>query len=107
MIFKHCLYLSLLVSLIFSCAASRFVKPREEKQSAVSANLGGSLFEFGGITIPMPLTSITYGYGLKEKTTLFGSLHTTSLLFGVGQIDLGAVHEFKSQDGWIPAITVS
>jgi hypothetical protein len=83
------------------------VKPLEKGQKAVSLNLGGGLFDFGGVTMPMPLSSITYGYGLKEKTTLYGSLHTTSLLFGVGQIDLGAVHQLKAQDNWVPAITVS
>lgn len=107
MTYKSFFYATLISFLAFSCAPSRFVKPLDKGKSAIGANLGGALFDFGGATIPMPLTSITYGYGLKENTTLYGSLHTTSLLFGVGHIDLGAVHQLKAQKGWIPAITFS
>ena len=45
----------------------------------------------------MPLTTLGYGFGLKEHLTLFGNLHTTSLLFGVGQVDLGVAYRCWSR----------
>ncbi|MFM7664709.1 MAG: hypothetical protein ACKO68_09310 [Bacteroidota bacterium] len=82
----------LLLVLFTACAPSRYVKPLAVGQHAVQANFGGPVAKIPGIgTIPMPLTSVGYGYGYKGNLTLFGNLHTTSLLFGVGQLELGAV----------------
>lgn len=76
----------------FSCMPSRIVRPYEKNQKSVDIHLGGSLIKFGGATIPLPLTSITYAQGITDKVTLFGSLHTTSLLYGVFQTDIGACY---------------
>jgi len=85
--------LSLLVLVFSSCAPARYVKPLDKGQHALQVNLGGPIAKVPGIgVIPMPLSTVGYGYGLKEHLTLFGNLHTTSLLFGVGQVDLGAAY---------------
>ena len=83
---------------LFSCAPARYVKPMDKGQHALQVNLGGPIAKVPGIgVIPMPLTTVGYGYGLKEHLTLFGNLHTTSLLFGVGQVDVGAVYRCWSR----------
>ena len=96
----------LLVSfLIFYCSPSRFVQPLEKKQQALSFHMGGSLIDYGGLTIPVPLTSLTYGNGIKDNLTLIGSLHTTSLLFNNLHLELGGLTKIKSQENWMPAIS--
>lgn len=76
---------------MFSCAPSRYVKPLIKGESTIQANFGGPIAKVPGIgSIPLPLTSLGYGYGLKNNLTLFGNFHPTSLMFGVGQIDIGA-----------------
>ena len=76
--------------LIGSCAPTRFVKPIEHKKHVISANLGGPIITIPGVaTMPIPFTSVGYGYGLKPKTTLFGNWHTTAAVFGVIQFDCG------------------
>lgn len=55
----------------------------------ISMSLGGPLIGYSNATIPMPLTTLHYAQGLTNKTTAFGSLHTTSLLYGVFQTDIG------------------
>ena len=91
-----------LVSFNFSCAPSRFVKPLEKKQHAVSVSLGGPAVLFSGAPMPMPFTTIAYAYGLSSRTTLFGSMHVTSSLFGNAQSDIGAtfkLHEWSNRIG--------
>jgi len=100
-------YLILLVMAIGACAPARYIQPLEHKQSAVTFNLGGPMFNFSGMTIPAPLSSISYGYGLKENLTVFGSLHTTALLFGNFQSDFGATYKFINQKKFIPNISAS
>ena len=98
------IFLGLIFS-FFSCAPSRFVSPLIKSENAVSFNLGGALIDYEGATIPVPLTSFTYGYGLKDKLTLFTSFHTTSLLFNNFQMELGALKQIKEQNIWLPAIS--
>jgi len=75
------------------CAPSRFVKPLEKGEQAINVHVGGALVKVPDVaTIPLPLTSLTYGRGLTNNTTVFGSWHTTSALFGVYQFEIGGVH---------------
>ncbi len=83
---------------ISSCAPSRYVRPLEEGQKAITGNLGGPLIKFSGMTIPLPLTAISLGYGLKDNLTIYGGVHTTALSFGVIQGDFGVVKEFIKPD---------
>jgi hypothetical protein len=75
---------------ILSCAPSRFVKPLQKKEKVASFSFGGPLILYGGAAIPIPFSTLAYGYGLTDKCTLYGSLHTTSLLFGNIQSDVGS-----------------
>ena len=88
----------ILASQLFSCMPSRIVRPLEKGQRAIGAHLGGPLIGFGGTTIPIPFTSLMYAQGVTEKTTAFASIHTTSLLFGVIQTDIGAVYNLYYND---------
>ncbi len=76
--------------LLQSCAPSRIVRPLNKGERQVSANLGGPLLSFAGTVIPLPLTAISYAQGVSDKVTIFGGLHTTAMLFGVFQTDIGA-----------------
>lgn len=101
------LYLLTIAILIFACSPSRFIQPLEKDQQALSFHLGGSLIDYSGLTIPVPLSSITYGNGVRENLTLYGSLHTTSLLFNNLHLEVGGLTNLMIQDGWIPAISTS
>ncbi len=93
-----CVVIFVLSMLFTQCAPSRMVKPLEEKQHAITANVGGPLIGFAGTVIPVPFTALGYGYGLRANTTIFANLHTTSLLYGVIQTDLGVCRNFKTWD---------
>jgi len=83
---------------LFSCAPSRMVRPLEKGQKVVSAHLGGPLIGFAGTTIPIPFTTVHYAQGLSNKTSVFGSVHTTAMLFGVFQTDIGACQQVYYND---------
>lgn len=83
---------------IISCAPSRLVKPLEKGEQQLNASIGGPLINFSGTTIPIPFTSLTYANGVADKATAFASLHTTSLMFGVLQTDIGVVRELYTPD---------
>ncbi len=84
--------------LIFSCSPTRFVKPIEKQQQAVGFSFGGPLINFSNTYIPIPLSSLSYAYGLTDKITTYAGLHTTSLLFGNLQTDMGALFLLYSKD---------
>ena len=81
--------LILLLILVFAsaCAPTRLVKPLAKHQKVINASIGGPVVHFSGLVIPTPFTTVTGAYGLTDKTTVFGSLHPTSALFGVFQMD--------------------
>ena len=100
------IYLFIFLALtVLSCASSRFVEPLSKNQQAVSFNIGGSLIDFGGATIPVPLSSLTYAYGLSNKLTAFGSLHTTSLIFNNLQTEVGVLSQIRGQENYIPGFS--
>jgi len=84
-----CLSIALAI-LLQCCAPSRFVKPLDKNQKAVSFSFGGPLIKYAGAAIPIPFSTLGYGHGISERCTAFGNLHTTSLLFGNVQLDAGA-----------------
>jgi hypothetical protein len=81
-----------------SCTPSRLVRPLDKGQKVVSASLGGPLIGFAGTVIPVPLTTVMYAQGLSNKTSVFGSVHTTSMLFGVFQTDIGVCQRLYYND---------
>ena len=93
--------LFLLISLAFlwSCAPARFVEPLKKGEQVITGHFGGPVAKVPGIgAIPIPFTSIGYGRGLTDQTTIMGAIQTTSLAFGVGQFELGASQKLWSND---------
>lgn len=75
---------------LFSCAPSRFIKPLEYKKHAITGSFGGALAYVPGLSvIPVPNTSLGYGYGLQPELTVFGNWYTTAAVFGNIQLDAG------------------
>jgi hypothetical protein len=86
-------------ALLWSCAPARFVEPLQKGQQVITGHFGGPVAKVPGIgAIPIPFTSIGYGRGLTNQTTVMGSIQTTSLAFGVGQFELGASQKLWSTD---------
>jgi hypothetical protein len=75
---------------LFSCAPSRFVKPLQKQQKAVSFSFGGPAIWYSGAPIPIPFSTLAYAQGINSSITAFGAMHFTSSLFGNLQADLGA-----------------
>lgn len=86
------------LTLFNSCAPSRLVRPLDKGQKVVSASLGGPLIGFNNTVIPVPLTTLMYAQGITNKTSVFGSVHTTSMLFGVFQTDIGVCQRLYYND---------
>ncbi len=86
------------ILLFHSCAPSRIVRPLEKGERQVSANLGGPSMGFAGTVIPMPLTSLSYAHGVSDDVTAFGGVHTTAMLYGVIQTDIGVCYNLYHSD---------
>jgi hypothetical protein len=84
--------IAIVVPLLFfqNCAPSRYVKPLEKKSHAVSVSFGGPVIAFAGAYVPIPFTTAGYAHGISSRVTGYAHLHTTSLLFGNFQSDVGA-----------------
>lgn len=96
-----------LVILSASCVSSRFIEPLDKNKLAIGGNFGGPLIDFGGLTIPVPLTAIEVGYGLDTNLTIHGGLHTTAFFFGNLQLDAGVTYKFLNQNKYIPNLSVN
>ena len=95
---KHLFYLITSIFALGACAPSHFVKPLAYKQHAVSASLGGAMLKVPGVaTIPVPNTTLGYGYGVKQDLTVYGNLYPTAAIFGVFQFDAGCTLQFWKQ----------
>lgn len=97
----------LTIILLTSCAQSRFVEPLKEGELSVGAGFGGSVIEFSGAPIPLPLTSVEVGYGLDSNITLHGGWHTTAAFFGNFQMDFGSTFKVLTQKKFRPNISIS
>lgn len=53
------------------------------------------------------MTAFYTAYGVSDKITLTGGLHTTSLAFENLQLDAGVLYEVRDAEGWIPGLSVS
>jgi len=105
---NHILILILTLGIVTSsCVSSRFVEPLEKGTHAIGLDLGGPLLDFGKVTIPTPLSSISYGYGLDTNLTAFIGVHTTSLLFNNFHTDFGATYKFIDQNKFVPSVSGS
>jgi hypothetical protein len=110
-IYNHVVFrnimLILIYSLLFACAPSRFVKPLDKGQQAVNLSLGGPLIEFGGLVIPTPFITATYGKGFDSTLTGFASVNLTSAFYGNAQVEVGAVKQLLRQKGAAPGISIT
>ncbi len=100
-------FLLLALCLIQFCAPARFVKPLDQGEWAVGANIGGPVVNLFNTSIPIPFSSIYAGYGYSERTTFHAGLHTTSLAYQTIQLDLGGTFLIRHQSGNIPAISTN
>ncbi len=92
---------------IGSCAPSRFVKPLAKDQKSVDFHLGGEMVHFSGLVIPVPFTSVTGGYGVKDDLTAFASFYITDLAYQNVHIDGGVVKQlYQSPDSSV-GVTVT
>jgi hypothetical protein len=101
------LLLPLLIVALASCAPARFVKPLDKGQQAASLSLGGPLISYGSATIPIPLVSAAYGYGIDSTLTGFGGVNLTSAIYGNLQLDLGITKKLLHQKGYLPSVSVT
>jgi hypothetical protein len=75
---------------ISSCGPTRFVEPLRKGQNAISATAGGPIVNVPGIaTLPLPMSSITYGRGVTNDITVYGSYFLTAAVFGTVQLEFG------------------
>ncbi|MFK8038646.1 MAG: hypothetical protein AB8B74_10185 [Crocinitomicaceae bacterium] len=95
-----------LLSLLISCGPSKFVEPIAYKQISVGGHFGGPLIDQGA-PIPLPITAIEIGYGIDTNITIFGGLHTTAILFGNLQIDIGSTFKVLDQEKYRPSISIT
>lgn len=97
----------LMVILLYGCTPQRIVRTLPKGESGISASLGGPLISYKSTMIPVPLTSVSAAYGMKEGLTAFAGLHTTSLAFGLFQTDMGITYRLIESKGYRPGLSVS
>ena len=98
------LFYLFLITIFWSCSTVRVVKPLEKGVTEVGFTAGGPIIGFSNTIIPIPMSSIYGSHGITDRLTGFGGVNTTSLLFGVGQLDLGTSYGFLKQDGLKPGL---
>ena len=92
---------------LLACTTSRVVKPLKEGELNISADIGGPVFNYHGYVFPIPLSSISTAYGLSQNTSLHGGIHTSALIYGVAQFDMGATREIMQPNAHHPGLSLS
>ena len=77
------------IIVVSSCAPARIVEPLSKGEHVAGFDVGGPMVTISQVRTPIPLTSFTYGYGISGRAATWGSLHTTSLLFGLAHLEGG------------------
>jgi hypothetical protein len=94
----------LLLTLCAGCAVSRGIAPLAQGEHAVQISVGGPMMNLQGAPVPLPISSVGYGYGIDGRTHVHGAIYLTQLAFGVGGLDVGVATEMLSADGPRPRI---
>lgn len=84
------LFFLLCISLMYSCAPTRNVKPLKKNEQQLSGSFGGPIIQFAGLWMPIPYTSLAYSRGLSNEVTAYAAYHTTAALFGNMQVEGGS-----------------
>ena len=109
MVYKFNYITAVLFVLLFnvSCSTVRVIKPLGKGVTDVSFSAGGPIIGLGNLVLPIPMSSLSVSHGVSDKMSLYGGLHLTSLLFGVGHIDAGMAYGFIAPKGLIPGVQTS
>jgi hypothetical protein len=94
------------LNLMFSCTPTRIIKPLRKKETAIGGSFGGPLIKFSGAVIPIPYITLNGGHGVSDKVTLTGAAHVTSAVFGVAQIETGALISLWQKDSMKQGISL-
>jgi hypothetical protein len=97
----------LIIATLSACSPGRVIRPLDKDQATLSFCLGGPLIKFGEATTPIPFTSLAGSYGIDSGTTASVGIHTTSLLFGVIQSDIGLTQSISEPKKLLPGLSVS
>lgn len=79
---------------IYSCAPSRHIVPLGRKEKSISVSVGGPALNKNNLPLPIPLSSISYAYGITKKTTRIAAVHLSSIYYGIYHIEGGFLREF-------------
>lgn len=99
--------LLLVLFLALQCAPSRFVKPLEKDEWAIGVNAGGPAIQLFDTTLPIPFSAIYAGYGYTDRLTIYGGVHTTSLLYKTLQLEGGATYLVSDMQVLLPGFSVN
>lgn len=104
--FVGILFLGLLI--FSSCGPARFVEPLKRGQNALAVSAGGPIINVPGVaTLPLPMSSVTYGRGVTNNITAYGSWFMTAAVFGTFQFDAGATVKMWGNDKNDQGVSIS
>lgn len=94
---------ALCLGFLFSCNATRVVKPLDKGEWQVGADVGGPVVN-GSV---LPLSGLHFAHGMHERLSFFGGLHTTALAFQTLQLDFGWCYGVAKQKGFRPGVSIN
>lgn len=94
------------VGLLSGCGHVSPIRPVPKGELQLQATLGGPIASWG-IPFPSPHLSAGASYGLTDWLDASAHLHLSTLVAGVGGIDVGASALVLDDRGAVPAITLS
>ncbi|HCP47717.1 MAG TPA: hypothetical protein DIU15_16870 [Deltaproteobacteria bacterium] len=106
--------LALVAVALTGCSTAHTARPLGQGNHAVHVSVGGPIVGIGGQDkVPIPLTTLTYKYGLTERADVFVGWHILETFVNEGNafFDIGTSYYFLDQRGPRPglsgAITIS
>lgn len=93
--------------LLLGCTSTHLVSPLPENDWSATFSAGGPFIDYADAVIPMPLSAVAVAYGYTNDLSVYSGLHTTALLYGTAQADVGVLYNIRKASANYPGISVA
>lgn len=103
------LLLLLLAALASGCGTAHTARPLGKGNQAIHVSVGGPVGGIGSPNTFVPLTTLTYKYGLTDRADVYVGWHVLETFLGEGNLffDIGASYYLLDQKGARPGLSAA
>ena len=87
------------------CGTAHTARPLGKGNTSLNVGLGGPIADVGGVTVPVPMPTLTVKHGVSDRNDLFVSWNVLPAVLGAAAFDLGGSWYFLDQQKGRPGLS--